>query len=117
MAFEEATWRLKSGPESDIERRQEGAAMSLRIQEWLATPEGSIAHHPSWGHNLNRFKHDPLSEGGDLAVQIEMALSRKMPQDIEDLRLVAVKVEVLDIDLCRITIIHQYGRENEQIRL
>lgn len=117
MAFEEATWRMRSAPESDIERSSEGAAMSLRIQEWLATPEGSVANYPSWGHNLSRFKHDPLSENCDLEVQLEMALSRKLPQDIDDLRLVAVNVEVLDIDLCKITIVHQYGSDNLQIQL
>lgn len=117
MAFEEAVWRLKSGPEADVERSQDGAAMSMRIQEWLATPEGSMAHYPSWGHNLSRFKHDPLSANNGLAVQIELALARKLPQDIEDLRLVSVGVEVLDIDLCQITIVHQYGRENMQIQL
>lgn len=117
MAFEEATWKLRSAPEADVERSYEGAAMSIRIQEWLATPEGSIANHPSWGHNLSRFKHDPLSENGALAVQIEMALARKMPQDIDDLRLVAVGVDVLDIDLCKITIVHQYGTENIQVQL
>ena len=117
MAFEEATWRFNSAPEADVERAYEGNAMSLRIQEWLATPEGSMAHHPSWGHNLSRFKFDPLSENNDLEALIEMSLSRKLPIDIEDLRLIAVSVEVDDIDLCKITIVHQYGRDNLSISL
>lgn len=117
MAFEEATWRLRSAPESDVERSYEGAAMSTRIQEWLATPEGSVANHPSWGHNLAQFKHDPLSENNDLEVRIEMALARKLPLDIEDLRLVAIKVEVLDMDLCKVTIVHQFGSDNLKINL
>lgn len=117
MAFEEAVWRMRSGPEADVERAYEGAAMSFRIQEWLATPEGSIAHHPSWGHNLSKFKHDPLAENNGLEVQIEMALTRKLPLDIEDLRLVAVNVEVMEMDLCRVTIVHQYGREARAIKL
>lgn len=117
MAFEEASWRMRSGPEADMERYYEGAAMSQRIQEWLATPEGTVAHDPSWGHNFSRFKHDPLSKNNGLEVQIEMSLVRKMPRDIEDLRLISVKVEVMDIDLCRVTVVHQYGRQSLQVKL
>ncbi|MBE6441328.1 MAG: hypothetical protein E7022_03215 [Desulfovibrio desulfuricans] len=117
MAFEEASWRMRSAPASDMARTLEGNAMSERIQEWLATPEGTVANNPSWGHNLSRFKHDPLSEGNGLEVQIELALSRKMPLDIDDLRLVAVNVEVRDIDLAHVVIVHQYGQENLQIKL
>lgn len=117
MAFEEANWRMYSAPQSDIERFYEGAAMSNRIQEWLATPEGSMANHPSWGHNLSRFKHNPLSKNNGLEVQIEMALARKMPLDIEDLRLISVAVEVKDIDLCHVIVVHQYGQDNLSIKL
>lgn len=117
MAFEEASWRLRSAPAQDMSRSFEGNALSERIQEWLATPEGTVANYPSWGHNLSQFKHDPLAVGGDLEVLIEMALSRKMPIDIEGLRLVGVRVDVDDIDLCRVTIVHQYGVENQQIQL
>lgn len=117
MAFEEASWRLRSAPAQDMARTLEGNAMSERIQEWLATPEGTVANYPSWGHNLNQFKHDPLAKGGNLEVLIEMSLARKMPIDIEDLRLIGVRVDVDDIDLCHITVIHQYGAENLQIQL
>jgi len=115
--MEEASWRMRSAPASDMERTYEGSAMSERIQEWLATPEGTVAHDPSWGHNLSRFKHDPASKGNDLEVQIEMALTRKMPQDIEDLRLVSVKVEVKDVDFISVIIVHQYGSDNQKIKL
>ncbi len=115
--MEEASWRMRSAPASDMERTHEGSAMSERIQEWLATPEGTVAHNPSWGHNLSRFKHDPASAGSDLEVQIEMALTRKMPQDIEDLQLVSVNVEAMDIDMVSITVVHQYGNDNLKIKL
>lgn len=115
--MEEASWRMRSAPASDMERTLEGSAMSERIQEWLATPEGTVAHDPSWGHNLSRFKHDPVSRGSDLEIQIEMALSRKMPQDIEDLRLVSITVEVLDIDFISVIVVHQYGSDNLKIKL
>lgn len=117
MAFEEANWRLRSAPAQDMARTLEGQAMSTRIEEWLATPEGTVANDPSWGHNLNQFKHDPLSVGNDLDVQIEISLTRKMPLDIEDLRLIGVQVIVEDIDLCHIIIVHQYGQENLELTL
>lgn len=91
--------------------------MSERIQEWLATPEGTVAHDPSWGHNLSRFKHDPASTGSNLEVQIEMALTRKMPQNIENLRLVSINVEIQDIDLISVIVVHQYGSDNLKIKL
>lgn len=114
--MEEASWRMQSAPTSDIARSYEGAAMSERIQEWLATPEGTVANYPSWGHNLSGFKHDPANANA-LEVQIEMALARKMPQDIDDLRLLSVEAKVQDIDLVTITVTHQYGGDNLQIKL
>lgn len=115
--FEEASWRMRSAPASDMDRTYEGNAMSERIQEWLATPEGTVANNPSWGHNLTQFKFDPTSDRTNLEVQIEMALTRKMPLDIDDLRLVSVNVVVQDIDLVHISVVHQYGPENLEISL
>lgn len=115
--IEEASYRLLSAPEEDIARSAEGAAMSERVMEWLDTPEGTVAHDPSWGHNLGRFKHDPLSKGNGLETLIEMAIARKLPLDIEDLQLVGVKVEILDIDLFRLVVIHQFGANSLQVKL
>lgn len=117
MGFEEASWTMRSAPRADIARQIEGNAMSERIQEWLATPEGTVANYPSWGHNLSRFKHDPASPTSGLEVAIEMALARKMPLDIDDLKLIAVNVTLKEIDLVHVTVVHQYGRENLQTKL
>ena len=104
---------LQSAPRQDFKRTVDGNAISERIAEWLATPEGSVAHDPSWGHNLGKFKFEPLSQNGDLEVRIELSLTRKLPIDIEELVILAVHVDVLDIDLCRITIVHQYGVDTQ----
>ena len=48
---------------------------------------------------------------------MEMAIARKLPIDVEDLILKGVNVVVLDIDLCRIEILHQFGFQTEEIRL
>ena len=113
----EAQRMLKSSPGDDVERFYDAGAMEERIREWLDTPEGTMAHYPSWGHNLTTFKHDPLSKGNDLDVLMEMAIARKLPIDVEDLILKGVNVVVLDIDLCRIEILHQFGFQTEEIRL
>ena len=74
---------LKSAPDHDVERFTDADAMNERIKDWLETPEGTVAHYPSWGTNLEGFKFDPLSK--DLDVLIEMAIARKLPQDVDDI--------------------------------
>jgi len=113
----EAQRMLKSSPGDDVERFSDGDAMSERIREWLDTPEGTMAHYQAWGHNLTPFRHDPLSKGGDLDVLMEMAIARKLPIDVEGIILQGVNVVVMDIDLCRIEILHQFGFQAEEIRL
>ena len=36
-------------------------AMDSRINEWLDTPEGTVADDPSWGNPFRRFQFDPIS--------------------------------------------------------
>lgn len=115
MSIEEVSWELQSASRQDFRQYSEARAMSERVAEWLATPEGTVAHRPSWGHNLSGFKHEPLSE--DLEILIEISLSRKLPIDIDDLILLGVHVEMLDIDLCRITVAHQYGVDTQTTNL
>lgn len=115
--IEEANYMLQSASDEDIERFSDGDGMSERIREWLDTPEGSLLHDPSWGHNLTPFKHDPLSSGGDIETLIQMALVRKMPIDIDDLQIVAVKVEVTDIDMFTLSVIHEFGNDILEVRL
>lgn len=115
--MQEADRQLLSAPESDIKRFDDGEAMAERIREWLDTPEGTMAHHPSWGHNLSQFKHDPLCAGGNLEVLIEMAIARKLPVDVQGLILKGVNVVVKEIDLCRVEILHQFGAQSEEVNL
>ena len=115
MTIHEADWRMRSAPEADVERFTEGRAMSERIHEWLATPEGTVANNPSWGHGLARLKHEPIDV--NLEVQIEMLLARKMVIDIDNLRLISIGVEARAIDLVFVTVTHQYGTEQQQVTL
>ena len=116
--IEEAIWELKSAINQDVKRYYDGDALSVNISEWLATPEGTVAHNPSWGNNLIGFKFEPLSNNNtDLEVMIELAIARKLPIDIEGLVLLGVRCEMINFDLCKITIIHQYKAESYQVSL
>lgn len=117
MPLEEASYRMRSAPEEDLARYQNGQAMSERIREWLATPEGSVAHDPSWGHRLDAFKFSPLSKGNGLETLIELSITRKLPLDVEDITILAVKVDVLDIDMFLLTTVHQFGKDAVQVKL
>lgn len=80
-------------------------ALHDRIKEWFETPQGTIADLPAWGHNLSSFKHDP--PGSYIEVMLEMAIMRKLPRDVKNLQIVALRVDYPEIDICRITIKHR----------
>lgn len=103
----EADHLIETDISADVKRYEDGNGISERIIEWLETPEGTVADHPSWGHNIEGFKHDPI--GPRLEVLIEMSIARKLPRDIEDIQLLGVGVESLEIDMFKILIRHQFG--------
>lgn len=115
MIIREASWRMRSAPDADVERFEAGRAMSERIQEWLATPEGTVANNPSWGNRLARLKHEPID--ANLEVQIEMLLARKIVIDIDNLQLLSIGVEARGIDLVFVTVVHQYGVDQREVSL
>lgn len=108
-AIFEAERHLKSAPDQDVEKFSNAQAMNERIREWFETPEGTMAHNPSWGQNISPFKHDPMSKTSGLDVQIEMAIVYKLPLDVEDIQIVGVDVDISEIDMAKVYIIHQYG--------
>ena len=105
--IKEANHLFASSPSEDVEKYEDESALADRVEEWLETPQGTMAHHPAWGHNLGQFKHDPLSR--DLPVLMEMAIAEKLPIDISDIVLLGIDVDFLDIDLCKVVIRHQFG--------
>ena len=106
---------IQTGTNADVERYDDGRALSERIYEWLETPEGTVADLPHWGHNLIGYKHDP--QGPSLAAQLELSIARKLRQDIKNLKLLGIGVEYLDIDFFKITIRHQLGNTTSELRL
>lgn len=90
MAIEEFDHLIELS-DSGIATHQDSAAMSQRIREWLATPEGSMADLPWWGNRLFGLKHEPIGVG--LQVMAEMAIVEKLPVDVRDLIVSGVRVE------------------------
>lgn len=111
----EAHHLIESAPDEDVKRLSNESALSDRIFEWLETPEGTVADLPGWGNNLIAFKHDPDSPY--LPIQMEMAIAAKLPKDIADLVMLGVSVKFIEIDLCRIVILHQFGNTTKELTL
>lgn len=101
--------------ESGIREHVDAGALNNRVAEWFATPEGTVADNPSWGHNLRPFWHDP--ESPLLALQLEMSIVRKLPRDVRDVTIRRVGVEFVDKDQCIVEIHHMLGRLQMPIAL
>jgi len=103
----EYNWEIGLSPSEGIKTHDDSDAMNQRILEWLNTPTGTVADHPSWGHPLNIYKHDPTSP--NLSIIASMAIRKKIIQDIEDLVVGRVYAEFSEIDMMHITIEHANG--------
>lgn len=98
-----------------IREHEDAAALNNRLSEWLATPQGTVADNPSWGHNLRPFWHDP--ESPLLAMEMEMAVVRKLPRDVRDITIRRIGVAFIDKDYCVVEIHHHLGRFQQEIAL
>ncbi len=98
-----------------IETCIDGDAINNRITEWFATPMGTVADNPRWGHPLQPIKFEPHSK--DIEAIIEMAIVEKLPDDVEDVRIQEVRVEFAGIDCLNITIVHNAGNLHQQFAL
>lgn len=113
--IKDANRHIKSSIDEDVSSYGDEDALSERLLEWFETPVGTLADLPSWGHNLKGFKFDPLNLSLDVA--IEIAIIEKLPRDIADLVFVGIRVEALEIDLCKIVILHQFGETVTELKL
>ena len=113
--IEEFDHLLELNPTTEIKKYDDDDALQDRIFEWFETPQGSLADLPGWGHNLSAIKHEP--QGVNLEVVVEMSITAKMPQDIENLSIVSVDIEFKEIDLFYIIIRHRLGIFEEKIEL
>jgi phage baseplate assembly protein W len=106
---------MELSPGEGLQTLYDVEALHDRITEWFETPQGTIADLPAWGHNLSPFKHDP--PGSYIEVMLEMAIVRKLPQDVKNLEIVALLVEYPEIDLCKITIQHRLATYEGEITI
>ena len=113
--IKEADHLIKSAPDQEVEKHYDEAGLADRIYEWLETPMGTMANHPAWGNNLAPFKFDPGN--ASLAILMEMAIASKLPLDVRDLKMLGIRVEFLEIDLCKVVIRHQFGDATKDIQL
>jgi len=101
--------------ESGLERMSDQQAMEERIREWLATPEGTVADKPGWGHRLSRLKFEP--SGPDTNVMAEMLIAEKLSLDIKDMVLKGVLVDFKEIDLMYVVIDFGFGAFEGDVKL
>ncbi len=98
---------LFRGDPAGLAIRAGASGLEDRIQEWLATPEGTVADIPWWGNQLSFLKHEP--QGVHLEVLAEMLIAKKLPSDIRNIVMKSVRVVNTEIDLVKILIEYQYG--------
>lgn len=98
---------LLSGDPTGLAVHQDGSALEDRIQEWLETPEGTVADMPWWGNKLSSIKHEP--QGVNLQVMSEMLIAEKLPSDIRNVQMKGVLVENMDIDMVKVVVQYQLG--------
>lgn len=104
--IEELDHLFKIG-DGGIVHYEDNAALNDRLQEWLETPEGTVADLPAWGNRLAYMKHEP--PGVHLNIMAEMDIIEKMPRDIDNLSVSGILVEFKEIDLLWIGINFSLG--------
>jgi phage baseplate assembly protein W len=67
------------------------AAVQHRLENWCATPRGSLFGKPAWGHTLTQFLHEPPTD--TLASVIETELVIRLGEDLPEVELQWVRVE------------------------
>ena len=98
---------LMMGDPTGLAQYQDARALEDRIQEWLETPEGTVADMPWWGNRLAYLKHEP--QGVNLQVMAEMTIARKLSSDVRNLQMRGILVENMEIDMIRVVIDYQLG--------
>ena len=106
---------MELDPSTELKRYTDEEGLNERIREWLYTPMGTVADLPAWGRNIDRFKFEPV--GPDFRIMVQMSILSKLPRDVENLLIREVAVDSIDIDLHRITIVHQVGALQETVSL
>lgn len=74
-----------------------------------------MADLPGLGHNLAQFKHEPLDVS--LEIRVAMAITKKLPKDIDNLIIQNIALVFLEIDLCVVRIVHSLGEYQEEVTI
>ncbi|MGL5905113.1 MAG: hypothetical protein ACRCZA_00110 [Shewanella sp.] len=91
-------------------------ANANNVREWLSTPQGKVYGRPSWGHELERYKHEPASSEV-VAVNIEFSIIKGMGRDLPNVTINAINCEphATEIDLYSVTIVLKSGEIIQEV--
>jgi hypothetical protein len=105
---------LSIAPQDIIATYSDADALNDRIQEWIETPEGTLADLPGWGHKLGVLQHEPPSS--NLEVMMEFRIVKKLASDC-GVPIYGVRVDFRDIDICRVQILYKGGIFNRGVNI
>lgn len=83
---------LMSLNESGVIVHNDHTADENNVLEWLDTPMGSIYGNPSWGHDLNKLKHEPTHSTAT-ALHYEFNIVSKLAIDLPNIQLDSIYCE------------------------
>lgn len=98
-----------------VVEKEDGAAYVEVVREWLSTPISTVWGDPSWGNNLNQYKHQPQSTTTESAIENSILL--KLPTDCPSIKIGAILCESIEKDLYQISIFTRYGVISERVSL
>lgn len=78
-------------------RLGDAEAEKAQAEEWLRTPEGSIYGWPSWGNPLQKYKHEPMNNFTEVAIENDMVTAFK--RDLPHITLNGIRIEQIEKDL------------------
>ncbi|WP_413113445.1 hypothetical protein [Thaumasiovibrio sp. DFM-14] len=88
--------------EQGVVIHDEVASPAALIEEWLSTPVGAIYGRPEWGNRLALYRHNPVNPL--TAMTIENSIMLKLPEDLPQLSIAAIKVTPIAHDVYKIAV-------------
>lgn len=80
------------------------------IKEWLSTSVGSVYGNPSWGNEINKYRHSPQSIMTEISIESSIL---KIRNDIENMSNINVHCKTLSKDQYAIIINTKSGIVNQ----
>lgn len=78
-----------------------------KLNWWIDTPQGAVWGDPLRGNKLIMFKHDPVTESSEIA--IEAHIMQKLSADIPSIQIRCVKVKFINSNEAQILLETERG--------